>query len=150
MTAWILSLIGLVIYAHLAEYAAHRWMMHRPIFPRSWFYREHAIEHHGRRRNDINIEISPLTVALLAAPALSACAWLGPWWLAAWVVGVHAYACAWTQIHKAHHDLGAAWVKRLPGYAYSRRAHLRHHDQPHRNFGTVFPWTDYLFRTAAH
>jgi sterol desaturase/sphingolipid hydroxylase (fatty acid hydroxylase superfamily) len=144
--AW--ALLVSVLYAAAAEYAAHRWIMHRPLPWRTARYVEHAVEHHGRGRLDINIDLSPATVLVAASPLLAGCLWLG-WSWALVVGGLSAgYAALWTALHRAHHDLGNLWLKALPGYSWWRSHHLQHHDNPRTNFGAVFPWTDYCCGTA--
>jgi hypothetical protein len=138
-----------ITYAPCVEYLAHRFAMHQPRFGRAWWWREHAIEHHLKGRNDINVDISPVTVSVLASPLLTGCVWLSWPWAVFVAVMVLGYATVWTVLHRAHHDVGCAWVKRLPGYGLWRNHHLQHHTRANKNFGTVFLCTDWLFGTAA-
>lgn len=146
MTAALWFAIALT-YAHLVEYAIHRWFMHKPTLGRNRLFTDHHVEHHGKGRNDINISAEPERIAIIASPLLVGCWWLGPWW--AVFVGAFSvvYARAWTIIHSAHHDLDYKAITRVPLYGYWRDHHLAHHIRPNRNFGTVFPWTDYFFGT---
>lgn len=144
-----LWLAGLLAYAHLAEYAVHRWAMHRPFFGRnSSAYRDHHVEHHGKSRNDINIDASPLVVTFLASPFFAGCYWLGWPWAFAVLLFCAVYADLWTRLHFAIHSKPfLSWDCPLlcPWIVH----HHIHHANPGRNFGTLFPWTDYLFGTKA-
>ena len=147
-STWLIAIAVLVLYAHLAEYSIHRWIMHRPLG--GWLrreYFEHAIEHHGRGRNDINISANPLVLFAVCSPLLVACPWLGWPWVAVVAAVTTVYAGVWTGMHSAHHDVGYRWFSMLPGFEMWRAHHLAHHRQPNRNFGTVFIWTDWLFGT---
>ena len=144
----IAAIVGLIVYAHLAEYALHRWAMHRPLFGRrSSLYRDHHVEHHGRGRNDLNITISAGNIAMVASPLLIGCAWLGGDWAACVFLASIVYSEAWTAIHSAHHATGCMWVRSVPGFHLWSDHHAKHHTRPNRNFGTLFPWTDFVFFT---
>ncbi|RDJ35418.1 MAG: hypothetical protein DWQ19_11420 [Crenarchaeota archaeon] len=148
-THW-LVLAALLVYAALFEYCAHRWLMHKPLLGRFWWYTDHAIEHHGKERYDINIGISPLLGTILMLPCLAFWAVIG-WTVVPMILIISfVYGAIWTTIHSAHHDLpGYNWAKNLPGYNMWRTHHLVHHDHPGKNFGTVFIFTDFLFGTWA-
>jgi sterol desaturase/sphingolipid hydroxylase (fatty acid hydroxylase superfamily) len=147
---WPNAIILLFVYAHLAEYGLHRWVMHEK--RRGWLRREyqaHHVEHHGRGRNDLNINAHPHVIFTVASPLLLICVWLG-WPFAAVIAAFSGtYAAAWSLLHHAHHDLRFGWLHHVPGYSLWRDHHLSHHERPNRNFGTVFPWTDYIFGTKA-
>ena len=143
-----------LLYAHAAEYLIHRFVMHRPWMGRVWWYTDHTVEHHARGRLDINVDLSPVTVILVASPLLVCCLWVPwQWWVMIVFVSAGLYADLWTALHRAHHGIevgvGLRFILKLPCYAYWKNHHLRHHTQPSRNFGTVFPWTDWLMWTRA-
>lgn len=135
-------------YFSLAEYTVHRFAMHRPLLGKFWWWREHAVEHHGKGRNDLNIALSPLTVTFIALPlVLGGGFWLGWKFAAAVVAAACAYAGLWTVLHTAHHDLGHRWLHSYRWYQWLRHTHELHHDDPRGNFGLIFPFTDDLFGT---
>lgn len=143
----LISLVLILLYIPMVEYAAHRWVMHKPHPWRTVFYTKHAIQHHGKHRYDVNISIHPITCLVSAIPLLVASLLLG-WSLALMTVAAcFIYSWLWTSLHKAHHDLGCQWIKRIPFYKLLRLHHLKHHEQPNRNFGAVFTFSDYLFNT---
>lgn len=139
----------LAAYAHLAEYAIHRWLMHSTMFGRTIHYEEHAVEHHGKKRMDINIAIGHGNALRVYSPMIALMLLFDLWWAVGAVGLALTYSGLWTMLHHAHHDLEFLWIKRIPGYGFWRRHHLKHHDQPNCNFGALFPWTDYLFGTKA-
>lgn len=145
-----LTIASTILYAIVAEYVSHRWLMHRPYPWRHSRYIEHAIEHHGKGRNDVNIGLSPLTVMAVGCPLLLWSLQFGVSWIVAYVAICTAYAATWSMLHAAHHDLRFEFLKRIPGYKWLRRHHLLHHDHPNRNFGTLFPVSDFIFGTAVN
>ena len=146
---WLIPLACVLVYGALVEYVGHRWLMHRPLLGRVYWYLDHAIEHHGKGRNDINISISPITALVVTSPVLCIALFCG--WQAIIVIPVAslAYAALWTCLHASYHDVGCQWIKGLPGYGRWRTHHLLHHTNPATNFGTVFIFTDRLFGTAS-
>lgn len=138
----------------VAEYAGHRWWLHgRALAIRydwAWRdYREHAIEHHARGRNERrpHIHLNPL-MYFPATPFLVAGllrAWHGsPDGLAAVITIVAMCAghfAAWNAMHRAIHRIDDFnWSMLLPWYQAVKRNHLLHHERPSRHFGIVFPW----------
>lgn len=149
---WIVAVTVALFYAHVVEYAFHRWVLHQPLpgFLRNEFV-EHSIEHHGKGRLDINIAANPFTISFVASPLLIFCLCL-PWhiWMFFVLCLSFGWAGAWTALHMCHHDLGFLWLKRLRIYNTWRAHHIQHHRNPRTNYGAVFPWTDYLFGTKRH
>lgn len=154
---WFVALAPLVAFL---EYATHRWIMHwanRLLDPQLVYLKNHGTHHRGHNEGEF-VEMplrncllitSPVWLLLIIRGALlgSVLAFAIP--AAAmftWCVG---YSYLWTRVHRAihepvqnrHHTAG-----RL--FSILRDHHLMHHAHPQRNFGTLFPWTDYLFFTA--
>jgi len=138
-----------LIWTMLGEYAAHRWIMHSySIFGKTKFWREHAVEHHAKKRNDVNIDLNPQTSFALGLPLLIFCFWLGPWWITGLIILACLHAYSWSILHATYHNVGKTqWVKNFWYYKKWERHHLYHHDHPRKNYGAVFIWTDYLFGT---
>ena len=60
------------------------------------------------------------------------------------------YPYLWNRMHRAIHDLEENWFRRSgPIFRFFLNHHLQHHAHARVNYGTVFPWTDYVFRTRA-
>ena len=144
---WLIATLSLLIYAPIAEYAIHRWVMHSPHLGRGTWWTEHAVEHHGRRRNDINIDIDALSVLFAASPLLLFAGVLGWPWVVAVLLACIAYAALWSSLHAAHHGIRGSWTTRLGIHPIWLHHHQLHHQNPRTNFGTVFIFTDVVFRT---
>jgi sterol desaturase/sphingolipid hydroxylase (fatty acid hydroxylase superfamily) len=144
---WAIAILGLLLYTPLAEYAAHRWVMHYPGLGRGAWWRDHAIEHHGKSRNDINVDIDASSVVAATSPCLVFGIFLGWAWVTFLLVACIAYAYVWSSLHEAYHGVSENWVTKFRYYDMWRKHHMFHHQRPTRNFGTVFIFTDMLFRT---
>lgn len=134
------------LYASLAEYWLHRYAMHKSIFGRGWWWHNHVYSHHHINHPEVGMNMPTNVVMFVSLPLLLFAFW-SLWFAAAWVLFCWFYAVSWTAIHRAHHEAGAHWAKRIPGYQALRDHHLGHHARPSTNFGTIFIWTDYVFRT---
>jgi fatty acid hydroxylase family protein len=163
LTWWLLQyLLWFVIWmpvVALLEYAAHRWIMHRAtrlLDPGLNQFQSHGMHHQGM--NDAEMVDVPLkNCLLLTAPFFLVLAGIGLAMgsLASVVIPAAAllswsflYAYLWTQMHRAIHGTEANWFRRTgPLFRFFRIHHLRHHVHATVNYGTVFPWTDYLFFT---
>jgi sterol desaturase/sphingolipid hydroxylase (fatty acid hydroxylase superfamily) len=144
---WAIAILGLLLYTPLAEYAAHRWVMHYPGLGRGTWWRDHAIEHHGKSRNDINVNIDASSVVAATSPCLVFGIFLGWAWVTFLLIACIAYAYVWSSLHEAYHGISENWVTKFRYYDMWRKHHMFHHQRPTRNFGTVFIFTDRLFRT---
>jgi sterol desaturase/sphingolipid hydroxylase (fatty acid hydroxylase superfamily) len=144
---WTIAIIATLLYAALAEYAAHRWVMHYPGMGRSRIWRNHAVLHHRENRVDINIGLAPSMALLVLSPWLILALWLGWGWVS-FLFGLSiGYGWLWTSIHAAIHGVDCLWMRRMPGFSIWCLHHETHHQQPFRNFGTIFIFTDVLFGT---
>ena len=132
-----------------AEYLIHKHTMHkRKRWLPFWIFKHHAIDHHRDDRQDLNIDL-PVYMHLMIGSPLIVASYL----LFGWVSTVpllttffyHSYV--WTHMHRAIHDLENHWITKTRYYKRAKKHHLDHHDKPTKNFGVVFLWTDYIFRT---
>ncbi|HZL90578.1 MAG TPA: sterol desaturase family protein [Pirellulaceae bacterium] len=143
----------------LLEYAAHRWIMHRPsrlLDPTLSQFKSHGLHHQGANDQEL-VDIPLKNCLLLTAPLFLLLMGIGL--TAGSLAGIAIPAAAllswsllytylWTQMHRAIHGTEANWFRRCgPVFRFFRNHHLRHHAHATVNFGTVFPWTDYLFFT---
>ena len=144
---WLIALLVTLVYAPFAEYVAHRWMMHKPFGSMKTYWKEHAIEHHAKGRNDINIYLDALSVVYGSYTLLLFSFFLGLPWVIALLVFSILYAALWSSIHAAHHELRDSWATRLSIYKIWRNHHLLHHKDTATNYGTVFIFMDTLFGT---
>ncbi len=145
----------------ILEYGAHRWIMHRAnrwLDPRLVQLRAHGKHHQGVNEHDL-VDVPILNGLRLTAPfILCVLVWgyvVGP--AASIVAPVLAlliwclvYPYLWNRMHRAIHDLEENWFRRSgPIFRFFLNHHLQHHAHARVNYGTVFPWTDYVFRTRA-
>lgn len=108
----------------------------------------HSLLHHKDERNDTNIDLEWWFASLMSLPIVGVLYFtLG--WIPALVMLLLAiiYSIVWTKMHRAFHDLESGWIRYVPGYNQALTHHLRHHDKPNKNLGTVFWFSDYLFGT---
>ena len=138
-------------YIAILEYVIHRWVMHFPGLGKHSWWRDHAVEHHGHARNDVNITVSAGIMVIGLAPMFALGAFLKWPWIAFVLAECIAYASLWSALHAAYHEVGSggSTLRRRRWYAKWRAHHLTHHKHPSRNFGAVFIWTDHLFHTNA-
>jgi hypothetical protein len=145
----------------LLEYAAHRWIMHKAnrwLDPTLLQLKSHGKHHQGSNHHDL-VDMPVRNGLRLTAPFLLAVLVWG------YVVGPatsvlapglallswsFVYTYLWNRMHRAIHDVEENWFRRSgPVFRFFLSRHLQHHAHANVNFGTVFPWTDYLFGTWA-
>lgn len=153
------------LYANLAEYLGHRYVMHRPVPGLGAIYKRHAGQHHRFFTADVMpyddardlraVLFPPILVVFFfggfALPVGLLLAWLVSanvaWLMVATGVG---YYLSYEFLHYAYHARPGSRIARLPGLAVLRRLHTRHHDpavMAHRNFNITWPIGDLLFGT---
>lgn len=157
-------LLWFAIWAPLVaflEYGTHRWIMHwanRLLDPRLAYLKDHGAHHLGNNGREF-VDMPLKNCLLITSPVLLL---LGAWGLvigplaavaipaAALVAWSCFYSYLWTRIHRAIHGTERNWFARSgPVFRFFRNHHLKHHSHPKRNYGTVFPVTDYLFFTSS-
>ncbi len=151
---WFLSWAPLVA---LLEYGAHRWIMHKAnrwLDPKLGQLKAHGAHHQGSNHHEL-VDMPLKNCLLLTSPSFLV---LGVWGVAVGPISLviipaaallswsFCYTYLWTRIHRAIHGLEMNWFFRLgPVFRFFRNHHLNHHDNANMNYGTVFPWTDYVF-----
>lgn len=161
--AWLLGFLlwfaALTPFVAFVEYATHRWIMH---MPNRWLDRSgeqleaHAAHHSGANSGEF-VDIPLRNCLLLATPVLLTLAvWglaAGSWSAvivpgAAMLAWCFIYTYLWSRLHRAIHGVERNWFARSgPVFRFYRKHHLRHHVNARVNYGTLFPWTDYVFFT---
>ena len=141
-------ILASVFLIGLGEYVVHRFSMHRQFWRFRDLYLEHAIEHHKKERNDINIDMWPFNQLLLTSPIIVGLWFYDPIASVVLVSMIIFHSVLWTVLHRSFHNLGCNWARSIPGYFFLRQNHLAHHDNTKGNYGIIFgsPF-DYLFRT---
>lgn len=145
-------IISCLLIVMLVEYFSHKYLMHKRLFPfigpLDKVFIRHSLLHHKDERNDTNIDLEWWFALLMSLPIVIAF-YLVIGWIPALVMLLTSivYAIVWTKMHRAFHDLENSWIKYIPGYKLALKHHLDHHNQPNRNLGTVFWFSDYVFGT---
>ena len=163
---WEWMLVPLVaMYANLAEYFGHRFVMHRPRRGFGLIYKRHVKQHHrfftdtampvDSSRDFKAVLFPPILLMLFlgafgtpVALAVGCFASANAGWLFA-ITGL-LYFLNYEYLHLAYHLPEAHWVSRLPFMARLKRLHTLHHDQAqmaHSNFNITYPIGDWLFGT---
>ena len=143
----------------MLEYGAHRWIMHknnRRLDPGLDYLKCHGAHHDGVN-DDESVDVPLKDCVLLTSPAfVLLAAWgfaMGPFSAivipaAALVAWCLLYTYLWSRMHRAIHGIETNWFQRSGrAFRFFRDHHLKHHVNAKVNYGTVFPWTDYLFST---
>lgn len=133
----------------VAEYAIHRWVMHRRwMWPISELHQEHTIRHHGQfyrvfdhepdpNGRGIALQISYWYLAIVAIPLLIALRW--SWQPAGMLVAAGLYLLAQNTFHSEMHDPRRRWFSGLRLYKFLCRYHYMHHRHTNRNFNATIP-----------
>ena len=156
-------IVGGLLLTNAGEYAAHRFPLHRPMFPRA-VYDRHVREHHAfftfeRMAVDAWAEIRwvlfppwalPLLVATVVPLALVIGAGAGT--RAAWlfVLVVIAYYALYELLHALAHLPDGAPLARVRAVRALTHHHRVHHDlalMRRWNFNFAIPLCDVVFRT---
>lgn len=151
-------LVWLPVVAFL-EYATHRWIMHmanRLLDPRLSQLRAHGKHHQGTNEDEV-VDMPWRNCFLLVSPFLL---FLAGWGLvtgsllsvlmpaAALLSWTVLYTYLWTRLHRAIHGVEHNWLSRSGFlFRFLKDHHMQHHAHATVNYGTVFPWTDYLLFT---
>ncbi len=155
------------LYANLAEYLGHRFVMHRKVPGLGLIYKRHAGQHHvffTRDRMALDgwrdakaVLFPPILMifffGVFATPVALLLAWLfsaNVAWL--FVATGLFYYLNYELLHLAYHlPEDSRWLE-LPFLKRLRRLHHVHHDttlMASRNFNITYPIGDWLFGTRA-
>jgi len=150
-----------IVYASLAEWVIHRFLMHRPILRITHFYTGHALVHHGRYKSDSSYLVGDrerveVTLAWWAMPfpVLSQTpfvAAIGIWVSAPAAVGLFValtlYQASYEYFHYCMHVPSNRWFERTGAFMWINDHHLQHHRKFNTNLNIILPIADYLFGT---
>ncbi len=153
------------VYANLAEYLGHRFVMHRRRPGLGLIYERHTLQHHRfftdtameyDSSRDFRAVLFPPMLMMFFALGFAVPAGLLLTWLfsanVAWLFVITAlgYYGSYEILHFAYHQRAGSWILAVPGVRRLRRLHLEHHDpslMQHANFNITFPICDWLFGT---
>jgi sterol desaturase/sphingolipid hydroxylase (fatty acid hydroxylase superfamily) len=153
--------------ANLFEWAIHRYLMHRPMWPRV-LYTNHARVHHRafdgaaqeiHATHELSLVMMPwytlLFVFATASPVVLVAVLVGgPALAGVFLLSAVAYFLFYELVHTLHHlpmaTLRRSWWGRRPRLAAMRRHHHSHHQLERMtevNFNVTFPVADRLLGT---
>jgi hypothetical protein len=155
------------LFANFVEYIGHRGPMHHKRRGLSAVHQRHTVWHHGffthenmcvdDSRDFRWVLFPPVLVGfffgVFAIPTGLALQYVTtPNVSSLFVATAVGYFLAYEWLHFAYHQKEGSLAGRIPGIAFLRRHHSRHHDPARMNevnFNISFPVCDYLFGTAA-
>lgn len=154
-----------LLYANLAEYLGHRFVMHRPVPGLGLVYKRHAGQHH-RFFSHQHMELEDIRdlKAVLFPPVLMVffiLAFAFPVGITLsllfagnvgllFVASAVAYFLNYEILHLAYHLPGDSWLGRRGLIRRLRALHTCHHDpslMSRWNFNITYPISDLIFRT---
>ena len=101
----------------ILEYAIHRWTMHKIVkWLPSWIFKEHAVEHHGKKRNDINIDLPLHNHIIVGSPLLIWACSVSDECFAALMCIFMFHSYTWTKLHRGIHDIETNWLMKTKYY----------------------------------
>ena len=160
-----LTIPATFLYANFAEWAGHKYAMHRPVKGLGFVYKRHSLQHH-KFFTDTHMEIDsnqdfkavlfPIAivgffVVAFFVPMGFLLAWLFSPNVALLLVATGmAYYLNYELLHLSYHLKEDHWVHHIPGFTRFARLHTTHHDQrimAHKNFNITYPIMDWLMGT---
>jgi Fatty acid hydroxylase superfamily len=153
------------LYANLAEYLGHRFVMHVPRRGLRAIWKRHVGQHHrffpqsdmfiSSTRDFKVVLFPPILIALFIGGFGVPVAWLIAQLVSANVAWLFVltgvlYFLSYEYLHLAWHLPATHWCYRLPFMTVLRRLHTAHHDvrwMGKVNFNITWPVGDLLFRT---
>ncbi len=149
------------VFMSLAEWTAHRYMMHRHFLKLSFMnviYQKHAILHHRKfykkfnEESDvvgrwINIKLDYWMGWLVGAPLFIGLWLASPTGAIIFFSVVNLHHFLWNVFHTEMHIPKNGWLSRTLVYRMLARYHWMHHKYPGKNYNVVFPLFDFLMGT---
>lgn len=162
-----------IAYASFAEWALHRYVMHKPVkimgFVFDYPFETHACVHHNRFKADESYEIGnheedvrrmnsqtipmawwngPVIIAIATSPFFLT--WLiGFSWIPIIAVGlsITLYYATYEYTHWCMHDPKNRWFESSKLYKWINKHHRLHHAYMGKNFNVVLPLADLCLGT---
>lgn len=166
MRAWDWAAVPVaLLYANWAEWAGHRFVMHRPRPGLRLIYERHSLQHHRFfTESEMTIDGLKDFRAVLFPPFLVIfflLAFFLPFtlliqMLAGWNIALlclasfMAYYLNYELLHLSYHLPHSHWVHRLPGFSRLMALHQHHHNpqaMAHENFNISYPVMDWIMGT---
>jgi hypothetical protein len=156
-----LGFLGFAVWASFAEWAVHRFVMHRRLLL-SFPFELHAVGHHGMFGGDetyhaqdqhmkehVTFVLRDYILLMLAnLPLWTAAEWLsGRPVLAGGFLATLAYLQAFNSLHWRWHVPSDTWFQRTRVFLWMKDRHRIHHHDMTRNFNLVLPLGDLVLGT---
>ena len=161
-----LAVIPLFLFGNWAEWAAHRYVLHRPTKYFSMIYKRHCAVHH-RFFTHVTLEykghrhwrallfppFAPVAFVLAAVPFALVIGFVfsrNAGYIA--LLTMAAYFLMYEGLHTLSHVTDSPFLDRVPFVNTVRRLHATHHDpevMATQNFNLTFPICDTLFGTRS-
>ncbi|WP_296428231.1 sterol desaturase family protein [Yoonia sp.] len=165
---WEWALIPIfALVGNLAEYSAHRWIMHRPVPGLKMVYKRHCTTHHQFfTHHDLGYKghkewrallfppLAPVAFVLLSIPPALLANWLVSSNAAYLIViSMSGYYLFYEFVHTLSHldDEKSPYLRHVPLINTIRRMHYIHHVlglMQTKNFNLTFPIGDWIFGTS--
>lgn len=164
MAEWMMA-VPIFLFGNWVEWAAHRYLLHRPTRLMKAVYKRHVSVHHlffTHRTLQVDTQkdwrallFPPFAPVLFVLSALPAAVLVGSLWSAnaGYVVmaTMAAYFLMYEALHAMSHIENSPFLDRLPLVNTVRRMHVLHHNPEFmgtRNFNLTFPICDVIFGTS--
>lgn len=152
-----IALILTLIVISFAEYAAHRWIMHKRVI--DFFWHEHTVQHHGWYYEVFDHEDDPegkyVNLKISWASTILGLVLVSPIWFV-WpllfyclVPAAFLHNWLWRTIHSEMHLNQQRFFSNWRIFRWFKWYHFMHHQQPSHNFNVTIPLFDWVFRTRA-
>lgn len=153
------------VYANFAEWAGHRFVMHRPVNGLRLIYKRHSLQHHRFFTHqhmpvdgpqDFKAVLFPpllvtfFLVAFFLPLATAAYALFGSNVALLMTATGMAYFLNYELLHFAYHMPAGHWVHKLPYFEKLKALHTAHHNlelMSHHNFNITYPIADWVMGT---
>jgi sterol desaturase/sphingolipid hydroxylase (fatty acid hydroxylase superfamily) len=165
-TAWEwLMVVSMFLFGNYIEWAAHRYILHRPVKGLSMIYKRHVATHHRFfTHEDLSFNdhkdwrallFPPFAPVMFVLSALPIALLVGTLWSAnagyITVIAMTGYYLMYEGLHTLSHIENSPFLDKLPLVNTVRRMHVSHHHpalMQTKNFNLTFPICDALFGTS--
>jgi hypothetical protein len=164
LAEWLL-VVPMFLFGNYVEWAAHRYLLHRPTKLMKAVYKRHVTVHHqffthktlpfNGQRDWRALLFPPFAPVLFVFSALPPALLLGYLWSAnagyIMMLTMAGYFLMYEGLHTLSHIENSPFLDKLPLVNTVRRMHILHHNPEFlgsRNFNLTFPLCDALFGTS--
>lgn len=160
-----LMIIPVILFGNYIEWAAHRYILHKPVKGLSMIYKRHVHTHHKFfTHDDLSYDghkdwrallFPPFAPVMFVLSALPIALIIGSVWSAnagyITIIAMAGYYLMYEGLHTLSHIENSPFLDKFPLVNTVRRMHIAHHHpalMQERNFNLTFPICDALFGTS--